>query len=223
VKPAHRSVSMLDPADGSPILAHVARLTRRAFALGGTLGLVAVPLACALPPPPTPTRPALTRPPTREPTAKLIPYVSGGLGLFRDEWEARYGPPVSSTASFVLYRGGIGASFANGMVWYVEREWNFADAVGQDLARAESRRFLPGDAGAMSEHETRFLRRYDRYFSAALAARFASVASSDNAVDLWLGQPAGWFIVFYRDVGERVWSLALSTGNNPDLNERSRL
>lgn len=175
--------------------------------------LAALLTACAAAAPTSTTRPTplrLTRP-TPRPTA--TPYASGGLGLFRDEWEAKHGPPRGQGPYFIYASGKLGAAFANDLVWYVERTW--PEPVDVEAARAESRLYLPPDAQAVRRYQTKALRRVDLYVSASLAERFRLAAENALRVDPWRGVEPGTFIVYYREVGELVGSIVLSTGDNP--------
>jgi hypothetical protein len=174
--------------------------------------LAAVLSGCAAAPSPTarPTPLRLTRP---TPRPSPTPYPSGGLGLFRDEWEHRHGAPRGQGPYFSYAGGKLGAAFANDLVWYVERTW--PEPVGVETARAESRLFFPPDAQTVRFYQTKALRRVDLYASVSLAERFRVAAENAFRVDPWRGVAPGTFIVYYRELGDLVGSIVLSTGDNP--------
>ncbi|TAK21779.1 MAG: hypothetical protein EPO26_13465 [Chloroflexota bacterium] len=181
------------------------------------------PFACA-PPIPTSTPPRPTIAARANPSATAEPFRSGGLGLFRDEFEAMHGRALRVTGPVVRYRGGqVTVTFANDIVWFVEREWPSNELPSPDEARAESLRYLPADAAFQSYHQTREFRRYDLYVSDALLARFREAARNADPIDPWISARPGTFIVYYRDSGEDVGSFVISTGVNPDGNDRTRL
>jgi hypothetical protein len=170
--------------------------------------------ACAPAPSPTaPSKPTPLRLARPTPRASPTPYASGGLGLFRDEWEDRHGPSRGQGPFFSYASGKFGAAFANDLVWYVERTW--PEPVDVETARAESRLFFPPDAEAVRRYQTKALRRVDLYVSASLAERFRVAAENAFRVDPWRGVEPGTFIVYYRELGDLVGSIVLSTGDNP--------
>jgi hypothetical protein len=175
------------------------------------LATVLIGCAAAAPTPtarPTPLR--LARP---KPRPSPTPYSSGGLGLFRDEWESRHGAARGQGPYFSYAGGRLGAAFANDLVWYVERTW--AEPVGVEIARAESRLFFPPDARTVRFYQTKALRRVDLYASSSLAERFRVAAENAFRVDPWRGVDPGTFIVYYREIGDLVGSIVISTGDNP--------
>lgn len=137
--------------------------------------------------------------------------------MFRDEWESIQGQPLRARGQFISYRGGnIGASFANDIVWYIERQWPGVEMPSRDAARTASNEYLPRDAHLVGYFQTRAMRRYDQYSSESLATRFRLAAENAEQVDPWKGAAPGSFIVYYRDLGDRVSSMVLSTGVNPN-------
>jgi hypothetical protein len=184
-------------------------MSRRA-ALASLITLLA---ACAAAPPTPTAKPTALRLARPTPRPTPTPYASGGLGLFRDEWEAKHGPPRGQGPFFSYEGGKLGAAFANDLVWYVERTWN--EPVDVEAARAESRLFFPPDAQRVRFYQTKALRRVDLYVSASLAERFRVAAENAFRVDPWRGVQPGTFIVYYRELGELVGSIVLSTGDNP--------
>lgn len=186
------------------------RLALLAGALALTLACVgATPSATPLP------RATAIRLPT--PTARVTPtpYPSGGLGLRRDEWEDRRGPPGRSPGRLTIYdRGRYGVAFAADTVWYIERTWGERSPVALELAREEGRGLAPADAEHLDSLETR-LRKFDLYRSASLADRFRQVGRAGGAVNPWLGREPGTFIVFYREQRGQVTELVVTTGDNP--------
>jgi hypothetical protein len=188
---------------------------RTALLALAALGLIACQPARAAPP--TPTRTAQRRPLVHRPTPRPIPtpYPSGGLGLFRDEWELRHGRARGAGPFFGYANGRLGVAFVNDLVWYLERSWGAAEVVPVEAARAESRAYIPSDARFRRTYETRGLRRVDLYASPSLVERFRLAAKNGDPVDPWLDAEPGTFIVYYHEQGERVASFVLSTGNNP--------
>ena len=212
----------LSPGAGAAVrddptsLGHPGR--RPSFPAHASLGrralLLALLAAACAPAPVTPTaRPTPLRVARPTPRPTPTPYGSGGLGLFRDEWEAKNGPPRGSGPFFSYAGGKLGAAFANDLVWYVERTW--PEPVSVPTARAESQLFFPPDAQAVRRYQTKALRRVDLYVSASLAERFRIAAENAFQVNPWRGVEPGTFIVYYREVGELVGSIVLSTGDNP--------
>ena len=184
-------------------------MDRRGLVLG--LGQLLL-LGCAAPRAPTPTRAPLARVtrPTPRPTPTPIP--SGGIGLFRDEWERLHGPPTTATERFLRYAGGYGAAFLNDIAFYVERD--LPSPVDVDEAREESRALMPDDAQLQLMYQTRLLVRIDLYKSESLLARFRDAAENVAAPDPWMSDEPGTFIVILREEEGKVVSLALSTGRN---------
>jgi hypothetical protein len=151
--------------------------------------------------------------PTLRPTA--TPYPSGGLGLFRDEWEGHHGRGRGPGPLFGYGGGKLGAAFANDLLWYLERSWGAAEMVPVEAARDESRAYIPGDAELIRTYQTRVGRRVDLYTSSSLRERFRLAAEHGEPIDPWLGAEPGTFIVYYHERGDRVTALVMSTGNNP--------
>jgi hypothetical protein len=118
------------------------------------------------------------------------PFVSGGLGQTRQEWEQAHGQP-SRVSIFLEYESGrLIVGLSNENVWHLERIWVPRDAVSLDVARAEARAFLPSDASLIQTVERGDGRTVDVYSSASLAPRFSPMA--------WNGGKVGTFSIQYR-------------------------
>ncbi len=183
------------------------------------LALILPPvLACQAAPTRTaaPSPIALQRLPA--PAARLTPtpMPSGGLGLFRDEFEARFGANGRPNGRFITYRSGqITVALANDLVWYIEREWIPEEIPRRADARTQSRDLIPGDAILLGNYETRGAMRFERFRSAGLAERFQSAARIADPFDPWPGMEPGTFIVAYRERGDWVSGMLVMTGNVP--------
>lgn len=116
-------------------------------------------------PSPTVTRPpsatmtstaTATRRVTTAPTAP--PFVSGGIGLTRQEWERRHGSPTIIYDHYLqtTYEGGAYVvEFDNGRVWSITRRWPRGAAPLLRDALAEGVRLLPADATQYYSYTTR--------------------------------------------------------------------
>jgi len=187
-----------------------ALLALAALGLGACRAAVAAAPSTPTPPRPTPLR--LARP-TPRPTA--TPYPSGGLGLFRGEWEERHGRGRGAGPLFGYGGGKLGVAFANDLIWYLERSWGADEVVAVEVARDESRAYIPADARLLRTYQTRSLRRVDLYASSSLGERFRLAAENGEPIDPWRGVEPDTFIVYYHELGDRVTGVVLSTGNNP--------
>ena len=141
------------------------------------------------------------------------PFVSGGLGLTRSEWEAGHGLPYAEIAGLPRY--GI-ADVQSQDIMY-ERDmiqmivWQIALPVSIDAAMAAADQYKPGDAQYLTSYapDGRPETTVDVFSSVMLAERLG------QAPHLWIGGEPGTFIVQYNRYPDGVTQAILSTGNNP--------
>lgn len=133
----------------------------------------------------------LADPATRAAAAPAAPpFVSGGLGLVRAEWEKVHGQP-SRSSIFLEYDGGrLVVGLLEGNIWHIERVWMRNDAVSLEAAREDARVYLPEDATLAESIDRGDGRIVDVYRSESLARRFGSTA--------WNGGTIGTFSIQYR-------------------------
>lgn len=149
--------------------------------------------------PASPT-PGLERIPTEAVAAAsppgCLPFQSAGLGLSRQQWEARVGPPTAVrsegrpggagsqapdivSASYPAPRGTYEVRFADGLLFLVRYQLDEGVTLSLDEAHALVRPLLPGDAQLLRQAEFqdgKLLR--EGYGSASLAFELARRAGS---------------------------------------------
>jgi hypothetical protein len=117
-------------------------------------------------------------------------FLSGGLGVPREEWEGAHGRPERGDL-FVEYEGGrfiIG--YSDGLVWYIERTWGPREVVSLEAARGASRELMPADARLSRTDNPSDDQVFDVHASDSLMPRFRPTA--------WNGGRPGTFTVRYR-------------------------
>jgi hypothetical protein len=128
--------------------------------------------------------------PGATPTQAAGQFISGGLGLPREEWEAAHGRPERGDL-FVEYEGGrFIVGYSDGLVWYIERTWGPREVVSLETARGASRELMPADARLSRTDNPSDDQVFDVHASDSLTARFRPTA--------WNGGRPGTFTVRYR-------------------------
>jgi hypothetical protein len=148
--------------------------------------------------------------PLYERDRETVPFVSGGLGLSRTDWERDHGPPVREVAGFVHYGDETWVvAFMEGSVWHIERTYGDREAASPELARDEGMRLMPPDAQFIRGYSSPSGQPVHLYVSESLKGRFSS--------DRWTGGQPGNFIVLNRTrtTDDRVTSLVIGLGDNP--------
>ena len=166
-------------------------------------------------PPDTPTN-TPTGTPSHTPTPTSTPepepfYLSGGLGLSREQWEVFYEEGVPDDVFGFRY-GKYLVAFQADNVWYIECEWSAEDAVSLEDARTEADGLIPVDSQFVGTYSPEGMPELvvDLYMSESLKTRFDSATG-----DWWTGGEPGNFIVVYGVFDDTVRRMVISLGNNP--------
>jgi hypothetical protein len=157
-----------------------------------------------------PTSVSATDVPTAEPTS-VPAYQSGGLGLSREAWEARYGTPTDETVESTgvyFYQNNSSVMYMGGHAWHINHNINDTGIPVED-AREITRQFLPEDAAFIETYTNENGQLVDLYHSPSLVSQFPD--------DNWPNGSPGDHIVIYRQIEDtgQVFSIVIGTGNNP--------
>jgi hypothetical protein len=128
--------------------------------------------------------------PGARPASAAPAYPSGGLGLSRADWEVAHGQPTRTSVLLEYAGGRLVVGTLEGNVMHIERVWTNREAVTLDVARNDSRAYLPTDAALVQSVDRGDGRVVDVYSSPTLASRFGQSA--------WNGGKAGTFLIQYR-------------------------
>jgi hypothetical protein len=138
--------------------------------------------------------------------ARVSPFRSGGLGLTREAWEARYGAPLETVLGVTIYAGGLSVVYRNDKVWSITQGWETERTF--DEARAMAKTLLPADSTLVEMYTTSIGQRVDRSQSETLQYHFS---------DVGFGNEPGEHIVVYLHKPDtlNVTGFEISVGNNP--------
>ncbi|MCG8348195.1 MAG: hypothetical protein MI924_10505 [Chloroflexales bacterium] len=137
---------------------------------------------------------------------RVSSFQSGGLGLTREAWEARYGAPLETMLGVTIYTGGLSVIYRNDKIWSITQVWETERTF--DEARAMAKALLPADSTLVEMYTTSIGQRVDRSQSETLQYDFSGFG---------LGNEPGEHIVVYlhRPDTLNVTGFEISVGNNP--------
>jgi hypothetical protein len=145
----------------------------------------------------------------QKPVAKT--YKSGGIGLERKDWEAKFGNGKPNVGNMVGYENDkyiLQFSYSNPEnITYIERVYGDANAVSISDARQESKRFISADAKFVKTYTSPSGSTVDLYKSESLKDRFSE---SD-----FINGESGDFIIIYRNQTGKTTTFIIAIGNNP--------
>jgi hypothetical protein len=135
-------------------------------------------------------------------------FISGGLGLSKEEWESQH----MQTGSDILgpvYDDQYIVGFRGNRIWYIERQWSSANAVSPQEVEKVSNTLLPGDSQLVTVYNPsgRPETTVRLHMSEALKIRFAD--------DDFVGGEAGNFTVQYNTFDGQVTRMIIALGDNP--------
>jgi hypothetical protein len=138
-------------------------------------------------------------------------FVSEGLGLTREEWEAQMGSGEPDVLPGFRVYGDTIVTFIDDKVIYLERQW--ADPVSSEIALAEGVRFIPKDS-----QQLRIYSPDGRPETIVHLFNSPSLALQFDADSFILGSP-GDFTVQYNSFEGEVQRMIVGLGNNPSVRE----
>lgn len=141
---------------------------------------------------------------TAIPTRRSSEFI--GLGEKMSNWNANHQADKSNEGSYD--HGKFWITDYDGRINHLEIIWGNNSTIAIEKARQEAGAFLPSDRQLLDTYEPREYRIVEHLSSKSLAHAF-----DDKFV--WLGSPAGEFIIIYRIYYGKVSSVVLSLGNNP--------
>jgi len=170
------------------------------------------------PVPPTPVPPTTT--PTEAPAAIAAPAPqSNGLGLTREQWEARHGAGTDDPISGVDYANGFIINYqadpsGADTVWMIEQR--FKPALSLSDAKAIAKLVIPMDSKLVESHIDPDGRTVELYISEWLKDRFpATMKIGTGDVSMWTNGEPGNFTVLYRGDQREARSILIGIGNAP--------
>jgi len=174
---------------------------------------------------PADARPTLTSMP---PDATAPPFLSGGLGVTKAEWEQEHGPgtPVGDGSftygadymagpAFTVYFGQAPYNLSltdDSLVNAIERNWPPAEYKSLSVARRAALQLVPADAVLIKTDTSVQHPPLDIYQSRSLADRERAFHVADLP---WDGGPLGTFHVYYQGASASLFGISIDVGDQP--------